>query len=107
MPNQTDLLINTELSKALLLHRQGRLSEAKSQYEQILKLDPNHFDAVNLLATLFAQTRNFQVALDLFDKAISIDPGFALTYNNRGNVLLTLKRGGGGWMKHWQITTRQ
>jgi protein O-GlcNAc transferase len=92
MPNQIDLMVNAELKKALLLHRQGRLAEAKSQYEQILKLDSNHFDAVNLLATIFAQTQNFQVALDLFDKAISIDPEFALTYNNRGNVLLSLKR---------------
>ncbi len=33
--------IKTELSKAINLHQQGNLNEAKKIYEDILKINPN------------------------------------------------------------------
>ena len=36
-------------TKAFALHQQGQLLQAQSIYEQVLKIKPNHFDAINLL----------------------------------------------------------
>jgi predicted O-linked N-acetylglucosamine transferase (SPINDLY family) len=80
------------LEDAISHHRQGRLDAAESLYEDILRTDPAHFDALQLLATLNAQRANFAVAADLFDRALAIRPDHAGSLNNRGIALLALRR---------------
>ena len=62
--------INQLLQQGLALHKQNKLSEAQQIYEQILKLQPQHFDALDLLATIAAQTKNFTQAVNLWRRAI-------------------------------------
>ena len=80
------------MQTATALHRQGRLGEAKAIYESILAKQPNHFDALNLLGAVAAQTRNYQAALVLFGRAIAVDPEDPSAQNNLGNVFLDLKK---------------
>ncbi|MBI5275205.1 MAG: tetratricopeptide repeat protein [Burkholderiales bacterium] len=75
------------LRKGLALHQGGRLQEARQCYEQILGVDPRHFDALQLLASLAAQSGRLQEALELFDRAVLIDRTNASVFNNRGNTL--------------------
>ncbi len=80
------------LQSALTLHQQGRFDEAEALYREILRSQPSHFDALQLLATIAAQKRNFFEAVALFDQALTINPDHPGVLNNFGNALKELKR---------------
>ena len=80
------------LQVGLELHRANRLQEAYKKYQEILAIDPKHFDALQLTATLQAQLGNHTAALPLFDQALQISKLNAAVFNNRGNALQELKR---------------
>ena len=79
-------------NEGLALHQKGRLAEAKVIYEKLLKIQPQHFDALHLLGVVAIQTKNHSIAVQLIDKAIAINPIHAAAYNNCGNALQELKR---------------
>ena len=79
-------------SGALAFHQKGQLAQAKAGYEQILKIQPEHFDSLHLLGVIAKQTNNPQQAVELIGKAIEINPNVAATYSNRGNALKELKQ---------------
>ena len=58
----------------------------------ILNINPRHFDSLNLLGAIAAQTGDYQAAVNLIGKAIAVNPNVATSYNNLGNALLDLKR---------------
>ena len=80
------------LHAALTLHQQGQLDEAEAMYREILRSQPRHFNALQLLATIAAQKNNSVDALALFDQVLTINPDHATSWNNRGNALKELKR---------------
>jgi tetratricopeptide (TPR) repeat protein len=80
------------ISQGFVSHQQGKLSEAKVIYEKALAIQPNHFDALQLLATLFGQTKEFTKALDLLTKALQINPNHAPCYSNLGIILQEFNR---------------
>jgi tetratricopeptide (TPR) repeat protein len=81
-----------QLKKSLQAHQGGDLKEAQLLYKKILAIDPGHFDALQLLATSYAQQKESLLALDYFEKALSIDSSKAFLFNNLGNVLKSLER---------------
>ncbi len=78
--------ISRALADAITLHQKGSLNQAQMIYEQILKLDPHHFDALQLLGTVFAQNKDLTNAKALLSKALEINPKHAPTLNNLGNT---------------------
>ena len=80
------------MQQALSLHQAGRLGQARLLYEQILKIEPDHFDALHMLGVIFAQKKNFALSFEMMNKAIARNPGSATAYNNRGIALQELKR---------------
>lgn len=74
------------------MHQQDQLDHAEAIYKEILQSQPQHFDALRLLATIAAQRKNSAAAVELFEQALKILPDHAGTLNNRGNALLDLKR---------------
>ena len=80
------------LQSALVLHNQGRLTEADAIYRELLQLQPNHSEALRLLATLTAQRGLFTEAVVLFDQALAISPDNSMLLYNRGLALQELKR---------------
>ncbi len=80
------------LNAALAMHRQGQLNQAEALYREILQSQPQHFDALQLLATLAAQRKNSAAAVELFDQALRIDPNHAGVLVNRGVALRDLQR---------------
>ena len=83
-------MIDQRLQQAVELHRQGQLVQAQSIYEEILRIRPDHFEALNLLGVLSAQTQNHQRAVDLIDRAIAIFPDNSASHFNRGMALQAL-----------------
>ena len=71
---QHSLKLTQLLQQGMKLHLGGQLEEAKNIYEQINKIDPNHFDALQLLGAVAVKTKNYGKAIDLLTKAISINP---------------------------------
>lgn len=80
------------LNAGLALQQQGQLDQAEALYQEILRSNPQHFHALQLLATIAGQRKNSAAALELFDQALRIDPHHALSLYNRGVALQDLKR---------------
>jgi tetratricopeptide (TPR) repeat protein len=76
-----------KLQRALALHQQGDLEHAQFGYEEILNLQPGHFDALHLLGVMAGQRKDYQRAATLIGEALQIDPANAAAYCNRGAAL--------------------
>ncbi len=81
-----------KLAMAVGLHQQGQLAQAEALYREILQTHPQHFDALQLLATAAAQRSDAVTAVPLFEQALRINPDHAGTLNNFGNALRGLLR---------------
>ncbi len=79
-------------AQGLALHQQGQVARAKTLYEQVLAIQPRHFNALHLLGLIAAQTKNPAIAADLIGKALEVDPDYPFAHYNRGNALLDLQR---------------
>ncbi len=85
-------MTDTRLNEALALHQQGFFDQAEAIYQEILRTQAQNFDALQLLATIAAQRKNSVLAVELFDRALAINPQHPGSLNNRGNALLDLHR---------------
>lgn len=65
----------------------GRQSEARDNLQQLLKIDPNHFDALHVLGVLAYQDGNYDEAESLIRRALDVNGGFSEAHYNLGNVL--------------------
>jgi len=88
-PQQT-LTIQKALDLAVQHHTAGRLSQAETIYQQILRSDPNQPIALHLLGVIAHQTSKNDKAVDLITKALGLKPDYAEAHNNLGNVLKEL-----------------
>ena len=82
----------SKMEQAWTLHRGGRLDEARSQCEELLREVPASFEALSLLALIAAQQGDFAHALVSYDRIIAIKPDFADAYSNRGASFAALNR---------------
>jgi predicted O-linked N-acetylglucosamine transferase (SPINDLY family) len=74
------------------LHQQGKLSQAREIYQNILAQHPQHFDALYLLGAIELQTDRPTEALEWIDKAIALNPRHPGVHCNRGIALHDLKQ---------------
>ena len=89
---QAQTQIATLTQQAIALHQQGNFPEAQVIYEQVLLMQPNHFDALQLLGVLFVQVKKYSQSVEFLSKALEINPNHAGAYSNRGIALKELKR---------------
>lgn len=74
--------IDARYNKAVTLYALGRYDEAQAEYETVLTAHPNDVDALNNLGTIYADKGNLDRAKELFDRALAVDFGNALTHRN-------------------------
>lgn len=72
-------------------HQHGQLAQALHLYEQVIALQPKHFDALHFAGVILLQTGHPQRAADLMGRAIKIDRNHAGVYNNRGAAYAELR----------------
>jgi tetratricopeptide (TPR) repeat protein len=84
--------IGRSLNEALALHRQGQLRDAEKIYARVLKVAPNHFDALNLLGAVKMQLGRLGDAHRLLTSAVKAAPQAPQGWANLGQVLHALKR---------------
>jgi len=89
-PRSTD--ISSLLGQAVAFHRAGLLAEAEQLYRAVLQAQPKNFDGLHLLGVVHYQRGEADAAIRCIDAALAVNKRSADAYNNRGNVLLGLKR---------------
>ena len=72
----------------------GRLREAELACRQALDADPRHVQSLMLLGLIADRAGHLGAALQLFDHALALAPGFAQAHCSRGVVLASLGRAG-------------
>ncbi len=80
------------LQDGLRRHRQGQLQHAQARYEAVLAKNPDHFDALHMLAVIEAQQGQHEKGLERIDAALRLAPRFAQAHANRGGMLIFLDR---------------
>ena len=68
------------------------MEEAKAVYGEVLRANPRHAEALQLLGVIAYQSKLHQQAVDLIEKALAIQPHNAYFLSNRGNALKELGR---------------
>jgi protein O-GlcNAc transferase len=75
------------VTEGLSLQRANRASDAAERYGRALALDPNCFDALQLLGVLRFRGGDCRAGIELFTHALTLHPEHAPTLNNLGNAL--------------------
>lgn len=75
------------LQEAINAHRAGDIATAGALYRSILKAQPRHAEALNLLATLYQQQGKFQEAIPLSTRATLLQPSRPDYHSNLGAAL--------------------
>jgi protein O-GlcNAc transferase len=90
--NEVEAAIPVKFDQAVALHQQGKLADAERVCRGILLQQPNHFGALHLLGLIALQTRHAEEAVELFGKAIALNPEYVEAHYNRGLALMELHR---------------
>jgi tetratricopeptide (TPR) repeat protein len=83
---------NGMLGEAIGLHRQGRLDEAVSRYQEVLAREPRNVDALHLLGLLMVARGDPQRAVTLIGSAVQLLPSSAPLHANLGGALQAVGR---------------
>ena len=79
-------MIESYYRNALAAHQKSDYLNAKINYKECLKINPNDIIILNLLASVETKLKNFDIAINLLNNAIKINCNSADTFNNRGTV---------------------
>ena len=91
MTQTNNLTVKEIFSLAVKNHEEGKVNIALELYNQILKIDPNHSRALNNIAVIFSDSKDYQKAISSYEKAIEINPNFADAHYNLGVIFMKLK----------------
>lgn len=67
---------------AKVSHQSGRLQRARRLYQETVRLDPSHVDALNNLGVIYMHEKDFLAAQRSFEKAIRLNPGYVDAHYN-------------------------
>src|SRR3990167_1515202 len=82
---EIEKLINQALTKALNLFSDNRHDEADTVLRQILRVDAENMRAMQLIGLIYYKNRQYQEAIEWFNKAINADlANQHENYNNLG-----------------------
>ena len=85
------LTIQETFNIAVKNHQEGKTEVAKELYNRVLKIDPNHSQALKNIAIIFINLKDYQKAKKCYEKAVEIDPNSADAYYNLGIIFKELK----------------
>ncbi|QWE23052.1 tetratricopeptide repeat protein [Polynucleobacter sp. AP-Jannik-300A-C4] len=82
--------LNELIHNGLNHQKSGDLAKASNIYQEILRICPNHFDALHLQGVIHSQNKEFELAVKLLRKAKKLNPKYAAVHNNLGIALQNL-----------------
>lgn len=80
------------LAQARDLHATGRAVDAERLYREILRVAPDHAEALHSLGVLCLQTQRIEPAVTYLSRAAALAPGSATLYNNLGVAFTAARR---------------
>ena len=80
------------ISPVLDLYRKGNFKEALRQGKALSEEFPNNATIINFLGTIHSNLAEHETALNYYNQAIELDPGYIKAHNNVGNALNELNR---------------
>jgi aspartate beta-hydroxylase len=80
------------VEQAQLLLREGRIAEAERAFAAILAQEPDHVQALNVMALVAQRSADFSSALALIERARRVDALNPLTLHNHGRILDAAER---------------
>ena len=86
VPQQT-LTIQQAFELAMQHQQSGRRAEAQGLYHQILAVDPQHLDALQMLAVLTHESGKSSEAIAIIRRAMQLHPRAASCHSNLGMIL--------------------
>ena len=84
--------LEVQLKKGFLLHQQGKIDDAKLAYQLALQIDPNNFNALQLLGLIELESGRIELSVDLLLKAININPNITNCHINIANAYVKSQR---------------
>jgi len=75
-------------NRGFLSEREGRLDDARREFELAIGMDPANAFALNNLGHLLILEGDLEAAMAMLRRAVTIDSSFAAAHNNLGNALL-------------------
>jgi len=79
--------LQEKLDFAVQQHRAGKLQKARKAYKKILKVSPQHADALHMLGLLEHQSGDIETAIRLLTRAAEQGPASAELFTNLGSAL--------------------
>jgi len=90
MNNNKSLTTEETFNLAVKNHQEGKTNIAQKLYNQVLRIKPNHSQALINLGVILKELGEIQKAKDCYEKAIEINPNHSQALNNLGNILKEL-----------------
>src|SRR2546423_10740868 len=84
--------IEQAMRAAFAHHQAGRLREAEHIYRQVLAVQPEHFEALQLLGLVAHATGHNDAAVELMSKALRVNPAAAGVRANLAFVYRSMGR---------------
>lgn len=88
--SDASISIASMLKNALAHHEAGDLDRAEPLYDQILRIDPAHADALHLRGVAAHQRKNDKTAVELIERAIRVNDATAVYHANLGAACWSL-----------------
>jgi len=79
--------INESLKSAIHYFQKDDLAQAEYIFNEILKVQPNNFNALHFLGLIFYKRKEYDSALEYINKALYFEPNYADAHSNLGIVL--------------------
>jgi len=90
--NQQNAVIINLLEQGIIFHKLGKFDQASKIYKEVLKQNPQNFDAIYFLATVATQKKQWANALELYKKALFINTQEPFAHYNLGIVYQELNQ---------------
>jgi len=90
--NVTKNNVVAHINLGVALENQGRIAEARKQYEAAARLDPNRVQVQNNLANVLDLSGETEAAIEHYRMALQLKPNAPLAHLNLGSALVKLGR---------------
>ena len=82
VPSEPTVSAEELYEKAGLVHKTGHLQEARQLYEETLRTNPGHVEALNNLGVIYICEKKYHAAYNNFKKAVRLRPRYVDSYYN-------------------------
>ena len=90
MNDEKDLIVKETFNLAIKNHQENKIDIAQELYNQVLKINPGHTQALNNLAVIFTNLKEYQKAKSCYEKAIEYNSNYTNAHFNLGNLFKKL-----------------